>query len=50
MVVEKLHVMDGALRPMENDAPLLIDANAVKATPLAPECLESIPGRGPEVG
>jgi hypothetical protein len=50
MVIEKLHVMNGALRPTKNDAPLFIDANTVKAAPLAPKRLKSIAGWGTEVG
>jgi len=37
------------IRPPKYDAPLLVDANAVKPAPVAAQGFEPVPGRRPKV-
>jgi hypothetical protein len=49
VVVNDLNLVGIAILPPEADAPLLVYANAVLAGSIAPELLQSIPRRHPEI-
>ena len=48
-MVDDLDLVGIASDPAEADAPLVVDANAVLAVPIAFELLEAISGWGPEI-
>ena len=49
VVIHDLDVFGTRRCPAEADAELIVDADAVLARALAPECLKAVAGRNPEV-
>jgi hypothetical protein len=49
VVVDDLDILRSSVRPVEADAPLLVDTNAVRTCPSPLELLEPVPGRRPQV-
>lgn len=49
MVVDDLDILGSSVAPPEADAPLLVDADAVGARPVASEFLEPVSRRYPEI-
>ena len=49
VVISEPHVLGVGSLPAENDAPLVVDANAVKPSQIADECLQAVSGRDTQV-
>ena len=49
MVVDKLHLVGIAVSPDKAQSPLVVDADAVLALPVAYQRLQSIAGRYPKI-
>jgi hypothetical protein len=49
MVIDNLHFVGVAIAPLEAHAPLVIDADAILARPVARQLLQPIPGRDSQV-
>jgi hypothetical protein len=49
MVVSDLHVEGISLTPPKADSPLLVDTDAVLASPVALQCFEPIAGRNTQI-
>src|SRR5258708_9322421 len=49
MIVGQLDPIGVAVSPHKADAPLIVDADAVLAGPVAPQCLQVVSGRHPQV-
>ena len=45
MIIDNLHIVHTIALPSETDAPLIVDANAVKPGPITLKGLQSVPGR-----
>jgi hypothetical protein len=46
VVIHNLHFVGMTLTPNEADPPLVVDSNGMLSVPVAPQCLQMIPGRG----
>lgn len=49
MIVDYLNVDRTRIRPTETDPILVVDPDAVLTVTISPKCLESVPGRYPQV-